>query len=258
MYSFNFLPSRSKIVLLSAFLVLSFSSMAASSSRSYSSGFSKPSSSSMSPSKSYTASSPPSSPSKSTGFGSFGGGKKADAISRSAPKSAMSQGLDKISSQASALKTLNARESAKTVPSGFGNSTKDASVTSTPQYSQQSPSQTTQVAHVPVYVPTPSVGNGGFSWGSAAIGYMLGRSTSHESNHQVDNGLSRQPESQATTPASVNQVVPNNSEATADTGSGMLRIILWMLIFGTVSFLIWKVLSRKKIEPAKTSHYSLR
>lgn len=286
----QFLSPGAKIALVTALLTLSFSSIASSPSHSYSSGFSKSSSSSSaSPSRSYSApsvapsstrstsfssygsakktesiahstSSVTPSSSKSSGFGSFGGANKTESTTSSAPQSTMSKGLDKNASQANALKTLNEREAAKVSHSGFGNSSKDTAFTPSKPIQQPQP-QNSQTIPAPVYQAPVSSGNNGFSLGSAAVGFMLGRATSHEPKRDYEpTSHTKASEDVSTSPiqqSNSSDEVSASSNHTASSGSNVLRIALWLLIFGGIAWAIWRFFF-KKADIAKSNHYSLR
>ncbi|MBC7489922.1 MAG: hypothetical protein H7240_08150, partial [Glaciimonas sp.] len=194
------------------------------------------------------------------------------------PKSAMAQGLDTKASQATALQTLNAREAAKAPPSGFGNSSKDGAFTPSAQYSQNSAVLPTQqlppVMQAPVYAPAYSGGGGnGISWGSAALGFMLGRATSHdssrdyESNRRRDNAAgSSGNNDQFSAQNGVSGMTSNKESFTSarspqSTGLALslLRIVLWILLLSGTSWIVWRLFFKKKaIVTSSSTHYSLR
>ncbi|MDY7540727.1 hypothetical protein QN372_18175 [Undibacterium sp. RTI2.1] len=274
-----------KCLLVISMLAVTISSFGkSSSSHSMSGGFSGST-------KSTPAKSAPSNPSSSsatstkpTGFGSFGNATKSENASTqstsgttpsSQPKtnqSALSIGLDKNASQANALKTLDARNAAKTAaplssnasaqPTGFGRSSQDNSFTpsaalpSTPTASYQAP--------VIVQVPSSNYGNnGGFSWSSGLMGFMLGRSMNHDSGYsrQRDNDVSFEKSSGGN--ISAKGLSPDNvSQSSIGTEQPsflmkLFRFLFWLSMILLLVWITWKLFFKKKLSAEKTNHYSL-
>lgn len=227
-------------------------SSSSSASRSSSSSFSRPSS----PSKSAA---PAPSPTKSS-FGSFGSAKPATPPAPAPAKkstSAMTQSLDKKASQAAALKTLDA----KPVLAG-------AAVGSTIGSNIQPPMGTAhpgQVGAIPVNAPTgyvsqgapaPTViyqnsGSSGFMNG--VMGYMLGRSMSHNNSNDRANY-------NTIAPGSPNRAMPDSvgdpvQPVQSSSGYGVLLFILGVLALAGV----WYFWRRRRTNAAVTSkqNYSL-
>jgi hypothetical protein len=254
-----------KSIVLIALLTVPLLGIAKTTSNSYSKGFSSPSSSSK---KSYNSfSSKPASPaaasatppstnsaSKPTGFGTFSSSSK-DAAAPTGPKSALSQGLDKNAAQSNALKTLDAREAAKSGASAPATATGPASGANgafgnAAAYTPTAPSQ-------PSYSPPVASNNSGFSWSSGIMGFMLGRSLSSNNNGNY-NGSYGSPGYNPGFGTSIDNGV--GPAAHHDSiGTILLRLLAWAAILGVIGWLVWRVFIKKPdVSGAKTSNYSLQ
>ena len=202
-------------------------------------------------------------PRKSTNFGAFGQRAAPPPTNASAPpKSALSKNLDKSAANDAALRTLDARK---------------AAAAATPVYlpSQAPPAPVQNVPHraPPIYAPQPVIvqqgsnnsnsNNNGNNISAGILGFMLGRTMSNgHSNGGADNSGNSGRNNDALSNTGV--IVPATGTISAadlsndasnvaakaalepkeSFGMTSLRIVLWLLIIGTIGYLVLLALRR--------------
>lgn len=163
------------------------------------------------------------------------------------PTSALSSGLNKNAAQSNALTALDARNAKKESALGA-----TQTVQSTPSgmplggVASGSVSPPLVAAQTGQSVIYQNGGNSGVSpWTSGIVGFMLGRSMSHDNYHQNGyNGGSGINPNQAGLPP-----VKNNEGV----GSTLLRIFAWLVIFGCIGWVVWYFFFRKKSKSLLTA-----
>ena len=178
---------------------------------------------------------PSAAPSKQSSFGSFGKAAGTGADAAGAPaKSALTKDLDKNAANENALRTLDARKAAALPPAAPS----PAPLQAAPQYGGPAPYQQ------PIIVQQRS------GFGDMAIGFMLGHalSGSHSNGGYAGN----------------NGAYPGNGQAGgvpvvehSSFGATLLRTFLWLLILGSLGWLVYFVVRRfKRAKQDSAPNYS--
>jgi hypothetical protein len=208
-------------------------------------------------------------------FGSFGSGKGAKATPAPAPAtapavpaheqtqkstSALSRNLNQNSAQANALKALDARNASKSAPGNSmigsnlsGPATAATNATGQPPYAPP-------IYSAPAPAPAPPVvyqNNSSGSLTSGIIGFLLGKSMSHNERSYNSNNQGGYGENRTGDSPNKSGVVSANSEVAG--GSSFLRILVWLLILAGIGAVIWYFVQRSsaKAQTAAKRNYSL-
>jgi hypothetical protein len=156
--------------------------------------------------------------------------------------SALTQSLDKNAAQANALKTLDARNAQKT-PVAIGSNI--------PPNSNVNPPAPVAPQPIPpqvVYQNAPASG-----WNSGIMGFLLGNALSrNDRSYNSQNGYNQ--------PNSAGAGSAPDIAGKESTGSSFLRIVVWLLILGSIGGVIWYFVQRSSANNAATAakrNYSL-
>jgi hypothetical protein len=224
--------------------------------KSYRSGFSSQ--------KKAAPSAPAYSANKPAAFGSFGGGKAADAKSAIKP-SPMSQDLQASAAKNNALKNWDARAAGKAQPNQY-NATNGGNnlppVGGQPHYGQpnyQQPHYSQPIVHQTV------VHQGGSGFLNGVMWFMIGNSFAHHNTNTVYVPQN----TQGTYPVGVQQGSEWNNSAQAGVDQfaavpeqeswmmKVLRVILWIAIATGVVWMVKKVFQFRRGRRRQQNHYSL-